>query len=409
MNPFPPNDPHHDAWEATADTCPNCGRQSCRCPSLEAAPFGTFANERAELQAGLVNLDSTGQDLPVGQDRQRRGAGTPPTTHAPVTDVPPDPEPSYLDTLRDALVDTHGLDHIPDPEPLIGEDIMFRDSLAWMVGKPGSYKSFVALDIAGCVGTGETWHGYRVSAGRVLFLVAEGVRGTKRRVRAWEKAMGRAMEGVQFLPVAVQSKVDGQWSALVELAREMTPTLIVIDTQARVTVGVEENSNTEMGHFVDQAERLRKATGACVLIVHHIGRNGDTGRGATTLDGAMSTIVKVAKDDDRAKLECQKNKDGAEWEPINLRAVPTAESVVLALDDGIGVGREALAGRKWLADWWRFHEDELVSVSVLVKSDVVSETTFHRSKRDLLNSGLIAKEGKGSGTRYKLTANPTPG
>lgn len=312
---------------------------------------------------------------------------------------------TFLEQLRAALVDTHGLDDIPDPEPLIGEDVMFRDSLVHVIGKPGSYKSFAALDIAGCVGTGEKWQGYAVSQGRVLFLVAEGVRGTKKRVRAWEKSYGRAMEGVQFLPVAVQSKVAGQWAALVELAREIQPTLIVIDTQARVTVGVEENSNNEMGEFVDQAERLRKACGACVLIVHHTSKAGESARGATTVEGAVSTVVKVTKDEDRTRLECQKNKDGAEWDPINLRAVPTAESVVLVLDEG----RRDVASRKWLADWWQFHGTDPVSASVLVKSGVVAETTFHRYKRELVASGLVVKEGKGNATRYRLAADPTAG
>jgi RecA-family ATPase len=311
---------------------------------------------------------------------------------------------TWLDKLRAALVDTDGLDTIPDPEPLIGEDILFRDCLVWMVGKPGCMKSFTALDMAGCVATGEHWQGYPVARGGVLYLVAEGVRGTKKRVRAWEKSMGRAMTGVLFLPIAVQSKNGAQWGGFVDLVRELKPALIVIDTQARVTVGVEENSNTEMGEFVDRAERLRMASGACVMIIHHIGRNGDTGRGATTLDGALSTIIKVTKDDDRVELECQKNKDGAEWETIRLRAVPTAESIVLALD-GPGVAPRPVS-RPWLADWWRVHEREPVSVSVLVKSGIVSETTFHRSKLALIREGVVTREGEGNATRYRLTGEP---
>lgn len=316
-------------------------------------------------------------------------------------------EPTFLERLREALVDSAGLDSIPDPEPLIGEDILFKDCLVWMVGKPGCMKSFTALDMAGCVGTGESWQGYQVARGPVLYLVAEGVRGTKKRVRAWEKAMGTGMTGVHFLPVAVQSKNAEQWRALIQLCRELKPALIVLDTQARITVGVEENSNTEMGEFVDQAERLRKASGACVVIVHHIGRNGDTGRGATTLDGAMSTIVKVTKNEDQVTLECQKNKDGAEWDDITLRAVPMGDSIVLMPDDGTHRPTSALASRKWIQEWWRLHELEPVSVSVLVKSGVTTEPTFHRSKLDLIHEGVVIREGVGNGTRYRLTADPT--
>lgn len=317
--------------------------------------------------------------------------------------------PSFLDQLRSALVDTHGLDDISDPQPLIGEDIMFRDSLVWLVGKPGSFKSFVGLDIAGCVGTGEPWQGYEVHQGLALYIIAEGVRGTKKRVRAWEKAAGRAMDGVKFLPIAVQSKVPEQWAALVTLARELKPTVIVLDTQARVTVGVEENSNTEMGEFVDQAERLRRACGACVIIIHHIGRNGDTGRGATTLDGAMSTIAKVTKDELRVTLECQKNKDGPEWDEIALRAVSMGDSIVLMPDDGTSRPSGDLRARKWVHDWWRVHGEEPVSVNVLVKSGVITEPTFHRTKRDLLEQGIVTKEGAGRAIRYRLAIDPTLG
>jgi flagellar hook assembly protein FlgD len=321
------------------------------------------------------------------------------------SETPEPAEPSHLERLRAALVDTDGLDGIPDPEPLIGEDILFRDGLAWMVGKPGCGKSFTALDMAGCVATGEHWQGYPVSEGPVLYLVAEGVRGIKKRVRAWETSMGQRMTGVQFLPVAVQSKNGAQWAALVELARELQPVLIVIDTQARVTVGVEENSNTEMGEFVHQAERLRAASAACVLIVHHIGRNGDTGRGATTLDGALSTVIKVTKDDDRVKLECQKNKDGAEWDPIDLRAVPTGESLVLMVSDGTHT-KPANMAPKWVREWWATFEDEAVSVATLVKANVVSETTFHRTRLALIKAGVIYREGHGNATRYKLPGAP---
>lgn len=313
-----------------------------------------------------------------------------------------DNEPSYLDRLRAALVDTYGLDQLADPEPLIGDDILFKDSINWIVGKPGSYKSFLMLDMAGCVGTGEHWQGYQVAKGGVLYLVAEGVRGTKKRVRAWEQAMGIPMANVQFLPVAVQSKVGAHWDALVALAAELQPAMVVLDTQARITVGVEENSNAEMGQFVDAAERLRKATAACVSIVHHIGRNGDTGRGATTLDGAMSTIIKIAKDDDKITLECQKNKDGAEWDDIELRAVPMGESIVLALIDGTEQpGRTIERCASWLAKWDDTFADEWVSVTTLIDGGVVAKNTFHANRLKLLNAGVIERAGEGRQTRYK--------
>jgi hypothetical protein len=88
--------------------------------------------------------------------------------------------------LRALLVDTDGLENIPEPDPLV-PGVLYRDSLAWLYGEPGCGKSFVAVDVAGCVGTGQVWQGYGPAVkGDVIYLVAEGVTGIKQRVRAWE-------------------------------------------------------------------------------------------------------------------------------------------------------------------------------------------------------------------------------
>jgi hypothetical protein len=264
--------------------------------------------------------------------------------------------------------------------------------------------------MAGCVGTGEPWQGFPVSRGTVLYLVAEGVRGTKKRVRAWEKAMGRRMDNVYFLPIAVQAAHAGQWDALLALVDRLQPAMVVVDTQARVTVGVEENSNTEMGRFVDQAERLRQASGAAVFIVHHIGRVGETGRGATTLDGAMSTIIRVTKDEDQIKLECTKNKDGVEWDDIDLRAVPIEESVVLMPSDGTARrddGGPSHAAMKTAKAWWDSHGDKWAGASALV--DVVApKSTFFRHRQELQRCGLVVENRDQRYPTFRLARSPYP-
>jgi hypothetical protein len=311
---------------------------------------------------------------------------------------------SPVEQLRAALLDTAGLDSIPEPEPLVF-GMLYRDSLVWLQGRSGEGKSLTALDIAGCVATGQPWQGHRVRRGPVLYLAAEGATGIRWRVRAWEKSMGIDMTDVHFLPLVVPVNNGKQWTGLVELCQQIRAAMVVIDTQARVTVGLEENSAKDMGMVVERFERLRQATAATVVVVHHQGRNGDHMRGSSALDGAASTVIQVSKDDDQVTLKCLKQKDAAEFDDIRLRMVPTAQSVVLATAEGASPG--AVVVRKWVKDWWETHAVEPVSVSVLVKSGVVSETTFHRSKIALLNEGVIVREGEKSATRYRLTGNPT--
>ncbi|QXE36950.1 bifunctional DNA primase/polymerase [Streptomyces sp. GMY02] len=220
-----------------------------------------------------------------------------------------------LRALDEELLDTEDLDHIPALEPIV-EDVLFKDTLARIYGASGTFKSFMTLDFAACVGTGTPWHGQRVRQGEVIYLVAEGIKGIRKRVRAWEQHHGTRMTGVKFLPRPVQA-MDPEWLVLIELCRRRRPSLIVVDTQARVTVGIEENSNTEMGKVVDRMEQLRGSSGACVLLVHHTGHDSDRGRGATAVKGALQTEIGVERKgkgllDSQVTLKTGKQKDDEE-------------------------------------------------------------------------------------------------
>ena len=60
----------------------------------------------------------------------------------------------------------------------------------------------------------------------------------------------------------------------------------------------------------------------------------------------------------------------------------------------------------WRRKWWQDHRGDPVSVSVLVRTGVVTEPTFHRNKYSLINEGLVGKEGTGNATRYRLLSDP---
>jgi hypothetical protein len=202
-----------------------------------------------------------------------------------------------VDRLLGDLLDSDSLDKIKPLEPLVG-DLLALNTLSRVIGPSGTFKSFVLLDMAGHVGTGMKWHGHYVRQGLVVYLVAEGEQGIRKRVRAWEQHHGLRMDNVRFLARPVQA-ASPEWAVLIEAMRRIAPALIVIDTQARVTLGVEENSNTEMGKVVDRMDQLRSSTGACVALVHHTGHVGEHGRGASAVKGALQTELVVSRKGDR--------------------------------------------------------------------------------------------------------------
>jgi hypothetical protein len=188
-------------------------------------------------------------------------------------DTPPDAESSDVDRRYDELVlqllDAKGLRNIPSPTPLV-ENWLFKDSLAWIQGKWGHGKSFLAVDIGCCVATGTDWHGKPAAQGVVLYLIAEGASGISQRVDAWEAANGLEAKGIVFLPSPVQlGKTEHiDVAAFRMLLHAIQPALVIIDTQARLTVGCDENSSKDMGIFVDVLETLRKECGSTMLVVH---------------------------------------------------------------------------------------------------------------------------------------------
>jgi len=255
-----------------------------------------------------------------------------PWTEVPETAPGQSPAPGQRGkSLKDQLVTLADLRAMPAPEHLI-KGILTKHSGTWLIAAPGGFKSFLALDWAAHIATGRPWMGRKTRQEDVLYVVGEGVHGIGKRLTAWAFAHGQSTHRLRVLPVAVQARGYGgaglseQWGELVELVREMRPGLIVLDTQARMTVGLNENDARDTGIFLDGVERLKQASGACVLVVHHTGRNGNDARGSSAIDGAQDAEWKLTRPDKglRATLTCEKSKDTDDTARIDLvlRVVP---------------------------------------------------------------------------------------
>lgn len=292
------------------------------------------------------------------------------------------------------MFDTFGLDTLPDPRWLI-RDWLELDSVARIVGKSRHGKTFVALDMAAHVALGKTWNGAEVEQGLVLYLAAEGGLGIKKRLRAWESHHKTRVRNFRVLPRPVQSTTH-EWNVLVEACRKLKPVMIFLDTQARVTVGLEENSAKDMGAFVDEAEKLRAATGACVIPVHHLGHNGSEGRGSTAVYGAMTSEIKIERDFKRGKITIsnvkQKNAEEAKNISVKLQTVPLWEddrgrlvtsAIILGQDDDPDKGLDARGKAiNRVLDVLREKADWMTSIE-LAEATGLDRSSVSRATRDL--------------------------
>ncbi len=174
-----------------------------------------------------------------------------------------------------------------EPPPWLIQDILPLGGLAVLAGTAASLKTFLAIHMGFSVATGTPWAGRHTQQGLVVYIVAEGGGGFSARLEAWKQEHGclGVVQGFFTLPCPVEFMQKGDLrDLLAELGRlPAPPVLIIVDTLARCFVGGEENSAKDMGLFTAGVDRLRHATGAAVLVVHHSGWERGRERGSTAL------------------------------------------------------------------------------------------------------------------------------
>jgi hypothetical protein len=220
--------------------------------------------------------------------------------------------------------DVNGLE---DPDYIV-EDFLPKDSVVAIFGQPGSKKGFVTVDLAMTVGalTADEvkrgikldWHGKEVEHGAVLYVWAEGQSGIKKRITAWRQMRQRMHVGhsVAIIDKAVNLRDPGSVTDLIADAIEAAEALglpvrmIILDTLSRCSGQANINAPGEMAELVDGLERLKRETGAVIVLLHHEGKDETKGMmGATTLKGAIDAEFKVKSMDNLVTVESGKSKD----------------------------------------------------------------------------------------------------
>lgn len=212
-----------------------------------------------------------------------------------------DAEVFYELKLKPRLTEIHAYEQkVRTP---VVQGLLFTNTLAWLAGSSGTFKSFIAADLAFRYAAEDMdYHGRRMTSGRALLVVAEGAAGYADRRVAWEREHGREIKDVVIYPAPLQlADVQKEMPALLHHLKEEKEAgqgygLIVFDTQAMCTVGVDENTS-EMNLVINVLHRIREASGACVLTVHHFGKTESKGmRGSSMIYAAADTVIVVDRE-----------------------------------------------------------------------------------------------------------------
>jgi hypothetical protein len=220
----------------------------------------------------------------------------------------------------------------PTEQPDFVGGLLCDGQMSVVYGEPGCGKSFLALSLGLAIARGEPILGRAVDQGGVVYVAAEGGDAVRRRIIAYKQAHGLEDSSPPFalVPETIDlcSKSGTDADRVIELVAvqakrwEGRVRLIIIDTLSRAFGGGDENSSADMGSYVGNIDRIRNATGAHVLSVHHRGKNPASGaRGHSSLRAAVDTEIEITNDE-ATKIKTvtvRKERDLACGDPLAFR------------------------------------------------------------------------------------------
>lgn len=179
-----------------------------------------------------------------------------------------------------------------DPVRWLIKGIIQRKTLHSIFGPANCGKTFLALDMAMCIASGQdSWAGKKVTQGGVVYFAGEGHSGLRQRGAAWMQEWGvkNAQIHISLSAVAMNSQ-EGLEKIISHLKTlPVMPVLGIVDTQARHFDG-DENSNRDMGLLISNLTYLSEMTGMAIILIHHSGVDANSqhrGRGASSMRGAL--------------------------------------------------------------------------------------------------------------------------
>lgn len=250
-----------------------------------------------------------------------------------------EPEPGLVS--EESKIRIEPWDTIQDePVEWLIQDVLPRRGFSALFGPPGSFKSFVALDIAHSVATGADWMGKPVATpGAVLYICGEGHGGIGARIKACrihhktepgakvfvirhQLNLRSSKEDIQQLHLAISNLVQRE---------QVRFELVQVDTLARAFGGGNENDSSDMGAFISSLSKIQRLLDCALQIVHHVGKDITKGlRGHSSLLGALDTELELQRLDSALQdnhiagsgnITITKQKDGSDGAKYGFRMV----------------------------------------------------------------------------------------
>lgn len=293
---------------------------------------------------------------------------------------------------------------VEPPDELIA-GILHQGSKMVLASSSKAGKTWMLMDLAVSVASGQPWIKYTTVKGRVLFLNFEIQRAFMRSrlhdlrckkvvddlkgLDVWN-LRGHALEFEQLVDEVVRRTADRNYS------------LIILDPIYKAMVGGDENAAGTIGTLCNQLEQLAHRTGAAVAFAHHFPKGNQSKK--SPMD-RMSGSGVFARDADTIITLTEQETENCYAMEFTLRNFKSQPPIVVGWDFPLLSFRDALDPQKLKGNGGRPVEveaDELVELLnekpltttewlAAAKEDGVKPATFYRRKKELVADEAVVK------------------
>jgi hypothetical protein len=322
---------------------------------------------------------------------------------------------SELDEVPDGLVQSVPFLTFEDLDgeevvPAFVDGYLPSEGIGQLYGDSYTGKTMAMVDLALSVAAGhDTWQGKTLNTkgpSQVLYVLAEGKASFRDAVKDWQKANPAAdvsglhvhdLTGKATLNITHGEPAPGVYG-LADLraqckAEGIKPTLMILDPQANILAGVNEDSNSEMVAALTPVQKWSNEDGFLTLLIHHSGKKDKSeGRGASAQKAMMDVLINISIDGDLRTLSFEKVKGSPKPEQkLSFRIIDG----VVAPSGGIlsGAEKSYLETSMNRSKVIQYLKDGINNVEKLYTASQISRPKLREILADLDKNGVAADLG----------------
>lgn len=277
--------------------------------------------------------------------------------------------------------------------PFYVKDWIPKRGKSMLYGAPKVGKSYLALQLARCIGVGETFLGLPTTKGVVLYVQFElGEEILQYRMKFETKQdYGNVFVGTAFdLFLDTENGRNRLWRAL----EAIEPGVLILDPKIKMIVG-DEDKSAEMLPIRNFLDSVIEGFGCSIFIIDHSGKDESRrGRGSSIWEGWVDSYIqmrKASKKGEPLKVKIM---------PIYFRHAPLYDEPIVAQlgeDFEFHVVGAGMTIKQKVAEFLKAGKD-WIAPKDLFDAEIGENTSVYTALKGLVEEGLVEKEGRG---RYR--------